>query len=91
MTGIFESKKGNVGSFRRSSKTSNRVFTIKIVTDNRISFKGISLLMSRFYRVKKDGGLIEVSVKTFIGVGIFIIKGFRIYKYDIIFSILDCF
>ena len=47
--------------------------------------------MSKFYRIKKGGDLIETSIKTFIDVGIFIVKGFRIYKYDIVFFVLDCF
>ena len=47
--------------------------------------------MFRFCGVKKGGGLIEISIKVFIDVGIFIVKDFRIYKYDIIFFILDCF
>ena len=91
MTGTSGGKKNNVRSFRRSSKTSSRAFTIKAITDNRISFKGTSLLMSRFYGVKKGGGLIEIFIRAFIDIGIFIVKSFKIYKYDIIFSILNCF
>ena len=47
--------------------------------------------MSRFYGVKKGGGLIEASIKTSVDVGIFIVKDFRIYKYDIVFSVSDYF
>ena len=91
MIGIFGGKKGNVGSFRRSFKTFNRAFTIKVVTDNRINFKKISLLIFRFYKIKKDGGLIEAFIKAFINIGIFIVKGFKIYECDTVFSILDYF
>ena len=89
--GTSGGKKNNVRNFKRSSKTSNRVFTIEVVTNNKISFKEISLLIFRFYGVKKGGGLIEASIRIFINIGIFIVKGFRIYKYDIIFPILDYF
>ena len=88
---IFEGKKGNVGSFRRSSKIFSRAFTIKIITDNRISLKGASLLISKFYKIKKGGGLIEAFIRTFIDIGIFIIESFRIYEYDTVFFILDYF
>ena len=47
--------------------------------------------MSRFYKIKKNGDLIEASIKVFINIGTFIVKGFKIYKYDIIFSISDYF
>ena len=89
MTGTSGGKKDNVGSFKRSSKTSNRAFTTEAITDDRINLEKASLLISRFYRVKKGGGLIETSIKTFINIGIFIVKSFRIYKYDIILFILD--
>ena len=87
----FGNKKNNVRSFKRSFKTSNRAFTIKVATDNKISLKGILLLMSKFYKIKKDGGLIEASIKIFIDIGIFIVKSSMIYKYNTIFPISDYF
>ena len=47
--------------------------------------------MFRFYKIKKGDDLIETSIKTSINIGTFIIKSFKIYKYDTIFSISDCF
>ena len=88
---VSEDKKNKFKNFKRLFKIFNRAFTIKIVTDNKINLKEILLLRSRFYRVKKSDGLIEAFIKTFINIRIFIIKGFRIYKYDIMFSILDYF